>query len=198
MRHKNVISEYYSARCAEHGQEGWAAGLYATPDNQYGTFVNLLKTVERGGSILDVGCGQGDLWEFIDSRGLGLSYLGIDLCPAMIGYAKARFPEGDFAVCDVLDYHEDHDFVVAAGALNLAVPGQEDYARQVIRKLYSLARRAASFNLLSDAYRDYERRPELCFYDPAETVRLCLELTPYLYVDHRSSGYDFCVYLLRP
>jgi SAM-dependent methyltransferase len=199
MEYKKLISEFYGAKCAEHRDEGWKAALYATPDNQYGTFVNLMKIVagKTGGTLLDVGCGQGDLFEFVETRGLNLVYSGIDLCPTMIGYAKARFPDGTFRVQDILEYDQSHDFVIAASVFDLALPDQKEYTQNMIRQMFRVTGKWLAFNMLSDAYRDYERQKELFYYDPAEIIGFCLGLTPYLWFDHSTSGYDFCVYLKK-
>jgi len=199
MEYKKVISDFYAARCAQHRDEGWKASLYTTADNQYGTFANLMKIVagNKSGTLLDVGCGQGDLFEFIETRGLDLIYTGLDLCPTMVGYAKARFPDGTFQVQDLLEYDKEHDYVIAASVMNLAVPDQKKYAQDVIRRMFQVARRGVAFNMLSDAYRDYERQKGLYYYDPAEVTGFCLSLTPFLFLDHDRSGYDFHLYLKK-
>src|SRR5262252_294360 len=196
MDYKKPISDFFAQRCAAHGDYGWQAACYESDANQYGTFVKLMRLVgKQSGTLLDVGCGQGDLFEFIDSRGVDVIYNGIDLCPAMVGYAKARFPEGRFEAADVLEYTHPHDFVVAAGVMNFNFPDHWQYTHQVIAKMWELARKGLALNLLSDAYRDYERRPDLCYFDPADVLRYCLTLTTALFLDRHCSGYDFCIYM---
>jgi len=196
MDYKKPISDFYACRCAAHGDCGWKAANYEGGTNQDGTFVKLMRLVgKQSGTLLDVGCGQGDLFEVIDSRGLDVIYTGIDLCPPMIGYAKARFPEGRFEVADVLEYEHPHDFVVAAGAMNLNFPDHWQYTHQMIGKMWALARKGVAFNLLSDSYQDYEHHPELAYHDPADILRYCLTLSKSLFLDHHCSGYDFCIYM---
>src|SRR5262245_13511256 len=49
--------------------------------------------------VLDVGCGMGDLYEWLRERGRRVDYCGIDITPAMIETARCRFPEARFNIC---------------------------------------------------------------------------------------------------
>lgn len=75
----------------------------------------LKKTgVERGTSLLDVGCGAGRFCRMAAERGARVS--GLDATPAMIDIAKRRTPEGDFRVGDMETLPFDSDsFHVVTG-----------------------------------------------------------------------------------
>ena len=47
----------------------------------------------NGCSVLDVGCGTGDLKAFPDQRFSALRYLGVDQMPEFIDSARARYAE---------------------------------------------------------------------------------------------------------
>jgi len=199
MDHKKIINEFFSKQCAEHHDQGWKTGLYDTPDNQYGTFVNLTKIIppKESGTFLDVGCGQGELYEFIDTRGIDVIYTGIDLCPTMIGYAKARFLDGNFEIQDLLEYDKQYDYIIAANAMNLKLPESQDlFVQEMIEKMFKLARKGIAFNLYSDIYLE-ERKPEIYYYSPSTIFSFCLKLTPNIFLNHYCSGYDFCVYMYK-
>lgn len=57
---------------------------------------------ERGGPILDLGCGTGDYCAAFTRD--GIQALGLDLDPAMISQARTRAPETAFHVMDMLDF----------------------------------------------------------------------------------------------
>lgn len=52
-------------------------------------------------SILDIGCGNGRLLEFLHQRTTSLSYLWVDHSPAMIAEARKLHPEANFLVSDM-------------------------------------------------------------------------------------------------
>jgi trans-aconitate methyltransferase len=61
--------------------------------------VDMLRP-QAGEMILDLGCGTGDLTDFI--RRSGAEVLGVDAAPEMIAAARGKFPEIDFVLGDVL------------------------------------------------------------------------------------------------
>ena len=48
----------------------------------------------RGKSVLDVGCGVGDLCGHLQERGIDCEYTGFDVSPEMIRRCRERFPGG--------------------------------------------------------------------------------------------------------
>src|SRR3954462_15701666 len=46
----------------------------------------------QGRSLVDVGCGTGDLFEHPQRHSITCEYTGIDISDAMIGRARSRFP----------------------------------------------------------------------------------------------------------
>ena len=72
-------------------------------------------------SILDVGCGEGDLLRRIrrwsDRRGLDARLTGVDLHPRSAGAARAKTPAAaaiDYVTGDVFDHDGRADFVVSS------------------------------------------------------------------------------------
>src|SRR3990167_11171307 len=59
----------------------------------------LLADIDiRGRSILDVGCGFGDIIPFLAKKAEKFEYLGIDLVPEFIGEARKKYLEQEFRV----------------------------------------------------------------------------------------------------
>ncbi len=71
-----------------------------------------------GESVLDLGCGAGQIMPFLRAR----SYIGVDLNPAHVEAAKAKFPTGDFRAGDAISFvetvPEKFDLITMIGLLH--------------------------------------------------------------------------------
>lgn len=84
-----------------------------------GTIIGLEKAMLPYSSILDVGCGIGNLIAFT-SLATKDNYWGIDISPHMIERAKALYPGYRFAVADPMgssEFDDEFSLVVAHGFL---------------------------------------------------------------------------------
>jgi ubiquinone/menaquinone biosynthesis C-methylase UbiE len=59
----------------------------------------LLSNIDKGGLILDVGCGTGVDANYISSK--GYQVIGIDFSDKMLKLAKQKFPDIDFRIADM-------------------------------------------------------------------------------------------------
>lgn len=128
-------------------------GYHTTAEQQY-IFQNLLVGYDPSLSILDVGCGRADLFNFISEfYGQTAVYYGIDHNPLMSQLAKDRydvdiqtnaFESAELPVCD---------WVVASGLFTQRRCNDENEDLQKLFKdvhlMYDTAKAAVSFNLLS-------------------------------------------------
>src|ERR1700692_2076029 len=107
-------------------------------DNYRGDHLLVAQMVERGSKVLDVGCGDGDLLQLlesrgIDGRGIELSREGVNRCVAK-GLAVVR---GD-AATDLVNYPDDaFDYVILSQTLQAT-----RQPRAVLENLLRIGRRA--------------------------------------------------------
>lgn len=104
--------------------------------------------VARLASVLDVGCGEGDLAAFVRARGFTGEYVGIDLLDSMIAAAQQRHPRERFVTGDLLTTtiaptaSARFDLVVACGALSVRVSDDEAESERFIdamlRRMWAL------------------------------------------------------------
>jgi SAM-dependent methyltransferase len=81
------------------------------------TFDPLLRTLPLGGTVLELGCGPGNVVKYIKSKRADLQIMGIDLAPEMIRAATKLNPDAAFKILDIrhADEIEGHfDAVIAA------------------------------------------------------------------------------------
>lgn len=115
------LSEAYwkSKEAAREFEAYWNQRNKAALEKRWGLVERLAKKTLYS-SLLDVGCGLGNLIAFT-SLATKENYLGIDISPPMIDRARELHPGYNFKVADPMDVHEEvsglRDLVVAHGFL---------------------------------------------------------------------------------
>ena len=102
----------------------------------------LVDVLERrfgtGASILELGCGNGQLYEYFRQRGLTGPYFGVDFSTALLEVARANYgsdPGADFEwadVCDLSKIHGSYDVAVYSHVLE-ATSSPEKSLREASR-----------------------------------------------------------------
>jgi SAM-dependent methyltransferase len=137
---------------------------WASPAHQQIRFDTLIDHVPLAGrSLLDVGCGVGDLLGRLAERAVECDYLGIDLLDAMTAQAQKRYPHGRFHTLDIFADPcplpaESFDVVFASGTFNLHLDNHHAFLTRAIERMLLLARDVVAFNLL------HVRSPVHCGY----------------------------------
>ncbi len=99
------------------------ARIHATDYTMFARAAAQVLQAEPAGSVLDVGCGAGDLAELLE----GWEYTGLDASPDMIALARHRYPHARFLQADARELPDGPvNAIVAVGeVLNYAtdLPG---------------------------------------------------------------------------
>jgi SAM-dependent methyltransferase len=119
------MTDYYDELRLGGHESQWAGWRHRL--EQALRFEWVLDAVERTGatSLLDVGCGPGALYSYLEATGRSYDYLGIDVYEPAIGHARKVRSRGRFEAWDVFDPRLDDtrfDAVVAIGTLVSGVP----------------------------------------------------------------------------
>ena len=186
--------------CQTYGDSVTSLGWYSR-FTQEQRFWALTTGIEwEGQTLLDVGCGQGDLAGFLQTHQLSAQYTGIDLSPRMIQVAQKKYPEAHFQVGDALDtaFSGQADLVLASGVFNHKVETPAAYFRWVLNRLMQMARQVVAVNVLSDFTPQAQRESDLfTYYSPAEVLSWAMELTPYVELRHHYLPNDLTVILYK-
>ncbi len=185
------LVERYSTRLAQFGNDprtlGW--DRIESQRTRFGVAAGLVDFA--GKRVLDVGCGLADFQEFLLERGaVPASYTGIDINPDLLERCRARFPDSDFHVANLLADEVPgghYDIVVLFGLLNFRFTdfANWDFASGMIRRAFELCGEAVVFDMLT-ARRD-ENYPEeefVYYYDPVEVIEFAFSTTPFVSLRH--------------
>ncbi len=128
-------------------------------------------------SVMDAGCGHGDLRHYLGNIYPRFRYIGVEKIPALLNIAIERcahlpetiFFEGDFSAADL----PVTDYTIACGSLSYR-NSDELYIFKMIEKLFTCSRRGFGFNLLN---KTESAHGIIASYHPAVILGFCHQLT---------------------
>jgi SAM-dependent methyltransferase len=152
-RPDNYLDPYREAYT--HFGAGFEATLWGSPESQVVRFDVIIDLAGLDGcTVVDAGCGQGDLAVRLLDRDIAFArYVGIDAVEGMIARARTReldrcdFLAADFVRDPDVIAAQAPDFVCISGALNTM---DEALARDVITAAFDASAQGVAFNFLSD------------------------------------------------
>ncbi|MDQ6979182.1 MAG: methyltransferase domain-containing protein, partial [Mariprofundaceae bacterium] len=136
--------------------------------------------IQSGDSVLDVGCGFGDLFSFLSGTARTVDYTGIDLSPDILQQAIAMHPDLALYQGDIFDRDwsaAPFDWVLLSGTLNWDLHDDGLYARHVITKMFELCRHGVALNMLDARHIDRKHLGDLRAYDPHDMLQFCQSLS---------------------
>lgn len=192
-------TRWYEDKVRRYGFDHRGLG-FRNRSSQEKRFEALLGLGEFAGRrLLDVGCGFGDLLEFLMLHGIRPIYTGLDVCKPMVQRCQERF-QGDVAhfVCaDVLEYQPEQqfDYVVASGIFGLDAEGARERIRPTLERLFGWSRIGTAVNFLSANFPNpVEGR---IYVEPGKALEAGLALTPAVRLDHSYLPNDFTLHLYK-
>ncbi len=145
---------FYRGALARHGNnaEGVHWASTRTQQVRFAALRRFLPEDLSAVSLVDVGCGFGDLFVFLKELGeLPFGYVGIDVVAPMVEEAAARTGRR-ILHCDVLqDELPGADYYVCSGAMNTLT---RDESELFIRRCFSAAKQGFVFNVLKGRQRE--------------------------------------------
>lgn len=154
--------------------------------------------IRDGDSVLDLGCGFGDLFAYFKEIGLNVRYTGVDINPTIIENAKIRFSEADFRVVDIQEASiEKFDYVVSTSSFNLKLLNEDNYIfiESILDKCYNIATKGVAIDFLS-SYVDFQGNPEQAFYySPEKMFGIAKSITKRVCLRHDYPLFEFCLYM---
>jgi len=174
-------------------------------DKRFDCIINRILKDGNRGTILDIGCGAGKLYDYLKKHNYlkTYSYAGIETYPQCILFAKKTYPEVEFSQKDILkDKVGKYDYVFCIDVMKNCF--SKDILNEVIKKMFSISKKIVVFNVYNDMV-DYKDKRNT-YINIKKMLDFCLSLTPrvalkndyrkyetafYLYKDLRTSGFYY-------
>jgi SAM-dependent methyltransferase len=191
------IIQYHRERLNLFGTSTSKSLGWKSDDSQLKRFevINSMADFNRA-SVLDVGCGYGDLKAFLDKSFSGFTYIGIDQMPEFIEKAKATYASSANTFFHMADFTNlifpKVDYVIASGALGYR-SSKENFHMDMIKKMFIACSKAMVFNMLDATV--FLEHPLLTGHHFEEVFGFCSSLTSHIEVVRGYLPDDFTIFM---
>jgi SAM-dependent methyltransferase len=179
MKKVEKIKTYYQPKL-DKDQPDYKVLGWESEEAQKLRFAVLTDNIKLNGkTILDVGCGLGNLFQFIRSKNIQVKYTGIDILGEMIDRATGNNPGGTFMLLDIFNDNpfpeKSFDVIYTSGIFNLNLGNNKEFLSKAVSLFAKTAREALIFNLLHIASPD--REDKYYYFDPLEVKKIIDDLS---------------------
>lgn len=176
----------------------WKGGTKSQHD-RFEQITRILPNLSNK-SLLDVGCGFGDFYSYVNQRGTKkLEYSGIDLCPEMVRECRKRHPSAEFHEVGVLEHEADpqqYDYSIASGIFAMPHDDWDTYVVKTLGRMFDISRSGLAVNFLSS----YSQSPskESRYANPGHVLELLMKnISPWVVLVHDYRWNDFTIGIFR-
>jgi len=147
----------------------------------------------KGKSILDIGCGYGDLNAYL--KGIDYSYTGIDVVPEMINLAKEKY-DREFVNIDfsLFEPNKKYDIIIASGIFNVFEGGYALISKYM-KKALDMCNEGICFNFLSNKV-DWELENHF-HSDPATILDMAYRYSRNIVFRNDYMPFEFVIFIYK-
>lgn len=201
---KEACLRRYNRRLTEYGYDSKTLGWSGGKKRQNIRFQALMDIDfflhEKISSVLDVGCGFGDMGAYLKYNYPEINYCGIDINENLIKVGREKFGFLDLRVLDILsDDIETFDIVVESGIFNYKPShgwsSQLNYIKSMLEKFNDLSVCGFSADFMS-TYVDYQAINNFHMF-PDVALSITKKICGNAVLRHDYLDYEFSVYGIK-
>ena len=193
---KHEVTKRYNERLKKYGYDprtlGWLKGRQPIRFKVLSEIGDLNNC-----SILDVGCGFGDLYGFLINIGLNVKYTGYDINLNLIEIAKEKHLDACFEVKDILIDEVKHkfDYILSSGVFNFKLSDNKTFIENMLKKMFEICNKGVAADFMS-GYVDFKNE-DAYYTSPEEIFSFCKTLSRRVTLRHDYMPFEFCVYVYK-
>ncbi len=200
---KDEYIKRYQARLNEFGYSpatlGWGKG--GRQDIRFKVLAQpILK--HANSSVLDIGCGFGDLFRFLKMNHWNGTYTGVDIVPGLLNVARELDPQINVIEADITSPNfslisERFDYVVASGVFNarLKISNNEEHIVTALKNMFLLSKIAMCVDFMS-TYVDYQN-PAAYHTDPLWALGTVKKISRRVVLRHDYMPFEFALIVYK-
>jgi SAM-dependent methyltransferase len=198
-----MITEYTTSASDSNGDFS-AAVRSNDRQRQYMRFGELVSGFDLNNdqaTLLDIGCGNGELYLYLNFRGWRGAYTGIDITDALLTQARERFSAVKFEHRDIMSETgvgegELYDYCCISGVFNVNVGQDFDWAAEFVKRSFAMCKAGLAFNAIS-TYTNW-RDDDMFYISPEEMFGFCVKnLSPRVTLAHHNLPYNYTVHVYK-
>jgi trans-aconitate methyltransferase len=161
-------------------------------------FRELVKEVPvHGKSILDAGCGMGDLIPYLYAKSPDFKYLGVDRNQGFIDIARQRYEGHEFKVGDPFNKKVgEFDVIISSGVMNGNVKDWLNKRKKMIANLFEQTDQVLAFNM-AGGLKPIADDPLIAYADAQEIFEYCKTLTSRVVLNTEYLQKDFTIVMFK-
>ncbi len=195
-KHKKNTLTFYNKLFKKYGYDPKSLGWGSAKGKQAVQFEVLCQIGDINNcSILDIGCGFGDLSAYIKYRGDKIDYHGIDINPEIIKTGKKQYPEIKLEVRDIEEekLKKKFDWVFFSGISSAGC--NYTYIERMLKEMFFICKKGVAINLVGGVL-DYKVK-ELFYSDPEKIYTITRKISNRVVIRHDYAPYQFVVYIYK-
>jgi len=195
-KEKNEVIKRYSDRLEEYGTHPKTLGW--DKERHFLRYQILLSEWNlKGASLLDVGCGFGDMYAFTVENNLQVAYTGVDINQDLIDAGKEKYPEAHLKAKDVINAttENEYDFVVSSGVHNLKLEDNWSFIKQTFDRFNALANKGFALNFISDKVDKEFKKDHIYYTSPEDILRLAYRYSNRVVLRNDYMPFEFTIFV---
>lgn len=190
------IYEYYQNLFEQHGFDPKSVGWGKKKGKQSLRFEILCQIGSlSNSSILDVGCGFGDLFGYLRHRRLKVRYHGIDINPNLVNIGKKFYPgiSIEYRDFEKKKFTKKFDWILASGITSHG--STYPHLKGVMKEMYRICKKGFAMNFVSDNV-DYKTKG-LFYSSPEKILSITKSMTNRFILRHDYMPFEFTLYVYK-
>ena len=158
-------------------------------------YILLSQQDLNGRSVLDFGCGFGDMYGYAKAKGIHFDYYGIDINENLIKEGKKRYPDAALQTMDILSGGLDRkfDYILSSGVHNFKRSDNWSYIEETFNIFDKHSILSFAVNFISNKV-DFKKE-DLYYSDPKDVLNLAYKYSNRVVLRNDYMPFEFTVFV---
>ena len=148
-------------------------------------------------SVLDFGCGFGDMYAYLKNNGINANYYGTDINENLITKGKEIYPEANLFHSDALSngLSRDYDYIFSSGVHNFKFADNWSYIQNTFEFFNKYSKLGFATNFISDKV-DF-REDDIYYSNPGMVIELAYKYSNKIVLRNDYMPFEFTVFISK-
>ena len=199
MAEDEIVKDFFNKLVEKHGYSPKSLAYSGEKSQKIKFNIVTEVGIEDNCSVLDVGCGFGDYFNYLKQKGVkNVKYCGIDISNKIVDFAKEKNSLVNVIQGNVLDLSDDekYDYVISLGFNCVKTGHNWETLTQVLNKMWKLSKKGIAYNATSTFGKISSR--EIYFISPVKVIDYIMNHLTYKVVfRHDYMPHDFTIFAYK-